>query len=606
MGLEFTRGDSPQDPRYTQRTMKSARIVGCVLGTALLACSSPRQTPPITTGTPQKRAGAVTISIVGTNDLHGAISRLPLLAGYVANLRAARSADGGGVLLVDAGDMFQGTLESNIAEGADVVRAYNAMGYTAAAVGNHEFDYGPEGPAATPATADDDARGALKARAKEAKFPVMTANILDKGSGARIKWPNMPASILVEVAGVKIGIVGASTESTPFTTMPANFVGLAMAPPARAVAEEAKSLRAQGAAVIIVTAHLGSKCKDLDHPNDISSCDANEELFKMISDLPKGMVDVIVAGHTHAAVAHRISDIAVIESYSSGRAFGRIDLRIAPDGHVSNVKIHKPQMLCTGETVGDGNPMPINSCKPEDYEGKPVTAVRAVQAIVDAAIARADARRNEKLGVTLTKPVTKSYKLESSEGNWFTDLMLAAQPAAQIALTNGGGLRADMPAGELTYGSLFEAMPFDNRFAIVELTGSHLRKLITGNLQRDNAWLSWGGLAAKAKCKGTVLEVAITVAGKPLADNQTYKLVTSDFLASGGDGLIGRLKLPEGAIKITDTIIRDGMVDILKKQKGALIDPDKLGKHRVEFAGSRPLECGPGGARSRPNNEEPD
>src|SRR5262245_13254684 len=99
---------------------------------------------------PAQAPGAVTLTIVGTNDLHGALQRLPLLAGHVANLRAARAADGGGgVLLVDAGDLFQGTLESNLAEGADVVRAYNLMGYAASAVGNHEFDYGPEGPAAT-------------------------------------------------------------------------------------------------------------------------------------------------------------------------------------------------------------------------------------------------------------------------------------------------------------------------------------------------------------------------------------------------------------------------------------------------------------------------
>src|SRR6187401_2746265 len=141
--------------------------------------------------------------IVVTNDLHGALERLPMLAGYIGNLRAARAAEGGGVLLVDGGDMFQGTLESNITEGVDVVRAYNQLGYTAAAIGNHEFDYGPEGPAVTAATVEDDARGALKARAAEARFPFVVSNIVDKQSGQRIKWPNMPASTLVEVAGIK-------------------------------------------------------------------------------------------------------------------------------------------------------------------------------------------------------------------------------------------------------------------------------------------------------------------------------------------------------------------------------------------------------------------
>jgi len=572
--------------------MRSRLLAWLALG---VACSSPpadRTTKP--TGPrppPQKRPGAITLTLIGTNDLHGAIERLPIFAGYITNIREARRADGGGVVLVDGGDMFQGTLESNLSEGADVVKAYNQIGYSAVAVGNHEFDYGPEGPAATAASVEDDPRGALKARASEAKFPFVVSNVLDKQSGARIKWPNMPASTLVDVAGIKVGIIGATTESTPFTTMPANFLGLQMAPPAAAIADEAKQLRARGAGVIIVTAHIGSKCKDLDHPNDVSSCDQNEELFHLIRDLPKGTVDAIVAGHTHAGMAHRISDIAVIESYSSGRAFGRVDLRLAPDGHVSSVKIHKPQQLCPGE--GEGNAMAVASCKPGAYEGKPVVPDPAVQQIVDGALAKAGARRSEKLGVTLAGKITKSYGDESVEGNWFADLMLAAQPGTHVAVTNGGGLRADIPAGALTYGQLFEAMPFDNRFAVVDVKGSHLRKLVTSNLQRGGAILSWGGLAAKARCTGNKLDVTITVGGKPLSDAASYKLVTSDFLASGGDaGLIGRLKLPEGSVKMTSVIIRDAMADLLRKKKGT-VDPAKYtAVKRLDFTGKRPLQCG--------------
>lgn len=576
-----------------------ARIAPAVT-VALVACSSPPKPPP---PTPRPSAGAVTLTIIGTNDLHGAIDRLPILGGYLANVRAARAADRGGVLLLDAGDMFQGTLESNLAEGAHIVRAYNALGYTAAAVGNHEFDFGPEGPAATPAAADDDARGALKARAKEAKFPFVTANVLDQASGNRIKWPNFVPSLMVDAAGIKVGIIGASTESTPFTTMPANFVGLAMAPAAREIAAEARRLRNDGARVVIVTAHIGSKCKKLDAPTDTSSCDTNEELFKVINDLPKGLVDIIVAGHTHAAIAHRISDIAVIESYSSGRAFGRIDLRIAPDGHVSATKIYPPRALCEGEA--DGNPMAVAQCRAGDYEGRPVTPIAEVQQIADEAAAAARVRRDEKLGVTLTGAITKSYGNESAEGNWFTDLMLAATPTAQVSLTNGGGLRADLPAGELTYGALFEAMPFDNRFAVVDVKGSHLRKLVSANLQRGGAILSWSGLTAKARCQGDRLEIAITVGGKPLIDSAAYKLVTSDFLASGGDGLIGRLKLPTGSIKITDVIIRDAMADVLRKRKGT-VDPAKLlgpNLRRLEFAGERPINCG---RANSPHSDEPD
>ena len=94
-------------------------------------------------------------------------------------------------MLVDAGDMFQGTLESNIGEGAAVVRAYNVLRYDAAAIGNHEFDFGPVGPAPAPRTPADDPRGALKARAAEARFPFLAANLVDAATGAPPAWPNV-------------------------------------------------------------------------------------------------------------------------------------------------------------------------------------------------------------------------------------------------------------------------------------------------------------------------------------------------------------------------------------------------------------------------------
>ena len=140
---------------------------------ALAASSCARDTTPSVDCRP-----ALTISVVGTSDLHGGVlpeegrGGLALLDGYLRNLRAARQSDGGGVLLLDAGDLFQGTLESNLNEGQVVVAVYNALGYAAAAVGNHEFDYGPIGEAATPVTPQDDPRGALKARAAEARVPV--------------------------------------------------------------------------------------------------------------------------------------------------------------------------------------------------------------------------------------------------------------------------------------------------------------------------------------------------------------------------------------------------------------------------------------------------
>jgi 5'-nucleotidase len=550
---------------------------------ALAACSQP--------ATPAPHAPvahrSVTLSIIGTNDLHGQLSRLPLVAGYVANVRAARAADGGGVLLVDAGDLFQGTLESNLGEGADVVRAYDELGYTASAIGNHEFDYGPIGPAVTAKSPDEDPRGALKARIASAKFPFLVTNIADDRTGALIDWPNTAPGKIVEVAGVKVGLIGASTESTPTTTMPANFKGLRMLPAAAAIEQEARELRRQGAQFIVVTAHIGSACKDWHDPDDTSSCDNGDELFRVIHALPHGTIDVFVAGHTHAIVAHRIDGVPAIESLSGGRAFGRVDLHIQ-DGRIVDAKIFPPQLVCPLDA--HFNALPVDQCHPDPYEGRPVVADARIQKIADEALAKAGERRAEKLGVTLVAPVTKEYKTESAEGDLLTDLMLAARPDADVALANGGGLRADLPQGELTYGQLFEALPFDNRFALVTISGKQLVKLVASNLQRGGGILSWAGLTAKAHCTGDHLEVALTVHGKPVAADTTYTIVTSDFLASGGDGLFARSGLSADAVHVTDTIIRDAMADVLRARKGT-IDPAQLPK-RLDYPGKRPVSCG--------------
>lgn len=576
-------------PRRRAAALLVTALTSALAG-VLAACpaSTPKPDRPVTV-----RKGSVTLTVVGTNDLHGAVDRLPILAGYVANLRAARAADGGEVLLVDAGDMFQGTLASNLAEGAPVVKAYGAIGYDAAAIGNHEFDFGPPGPAVTVSKPGDDARGALRARAAEAAFPFLMANVLEADTGKRPAWDNVLGSFMLEKGPIVVGVVGVTTEATPFTTMPANFIGLEMAKPALAIMAEAQDLRKRGAQVVVVAAHVGSKCADLHDANDLSSCDQEEEIFEVARALPPGLVDVIVAGHTHAAMAHRVNDIAIIESYSSGRAFGRVDLRINPSGVITAVNIRQPQDLCQAPAT-DGAQVAGADCQPTTYEGKQVVFDRDVEAMIAPAQAAAAKLEQQPLGVTLAGPITRSYDRESAEGNLFTDLMLAARPDGDVAVTNGGGLRADIPGGPLTYGSLYEAMPFDNRFAVVKLAGVHLRKMVSNNLLGGGAILSWGGLTATATCKDGRLDVVLKDrAGKPITDDRSITLLTSDFLASGGDGLIGRLKLPEGSVTMTDAIIRDGMAAALTARGGTLtpvsvFDP---AHPRLSYPGTRPVSC---------------
>jgi 5'-nucleotidase len=262
----------------------------------------------------------VTLSIVGTTDLHGNIfprngqGGLAVFAGYVNNLRVTRAADGGAVVLIDAGDTFQGGIESNLSEGAIVVDAYGVLGYTAAVIGNHEFDFGPVDTAEGRQVLGRDPRGAIKAAARRARFPFLAANLVDEATGRAIDWPNVRPSVLVDAAGVKVGIVGVMTIDALRATLRVNVQGLRASPLAEAIADEASKLRAAGAQIVIAGAHAGGACAEFEDSADLSSCDSLSEIFQVARSLPRGLVDVIAAGHTHQGLAHEHSLVSMSRS----------------------------------------------------------------------------------------------------------------------------------------------------------------------------------------------------------------------------------------------------------------------------------------------------
>lgn len=551
----------------------------------LVSCGGPRARDE------RSRADLTTISIVGTNDLHGHLRALPILAGYVENLRAARAREGGAVLLIDGGDMFQGTLESNLEEGASTVRAYEALGYDAVTIGNHEFDYGPVGPNATVRAPGEDPRGALKARIAEADFPFLAANLMVRDSGARAEL-GLPSTLL-ERAGVRIGVVGVTTEETTRTTIGANVADLEMRPLADAIGAEAQALRDRGAAIVIVAAHAGGRCQHFEDPEDLSSCEPDQEIFEVARALAPGTVDAIVAGHTHQAVAHRVNGIAIVESYSYGVAFGRVDLTIdRAAARVVSARVHAPRRVCEGDAGPESG-----SCVLGAYEGAQVTPSQHVAEAIAPALERASEQRERPLGVTLDAPFTHSRDEEGPLGNLFSDLMLRARPTADVAIVNGGGLRTDLPAGPLRYGTLYEAFPFDNRFATVRMTGADLRAILLGIASRRGSFFSMSGVEAIVTCGSDgVLHTAIAVGGRPISDTDPIVVVSSDFLASGGDGLFGPViaRDPAAVTLEDDPTIRDAVAAELLEIGGEL-DPHAYHdptRPRISFTTPRPMHCG--------------
>ena len=139
-------------------------------------------------------------------------------------------------------------------------------------------------------------------------------------------WSNVRPSVIVEAAGVTIGIVGVMTIDALQSTIAANVAGLRIAPLAPTIAEQATKLRASGVDVVMVAAHAGGRCERFERTDDLSSCEDNAEIFRVARALPPGLVDVIAAGHTHAGLAHRVNGVTIVQPLSRGQAFSRADI----------------------------------------------------------------------------------------------------------------------------------------------------------------------------------------------------------------------------------------------------------------------------------------
>jgi 5'-nucleotidase len=533
----------------------------------------------------------VVISVLGTNDVHGELipqydrGGITTFSGYVAAVRDAR-ADDGAVLLVDAGDMWQGTLESNLSEGAAVVEAYNALGYSAAALGNHEFDFGPSGEQAIPETDVDDPQGALKRRLTEIEFPVLAANLIDTTTNQVAAWENLQPSAIVLRAGIKVGLIGVLTEYTLQTTILANTKGLRIAPLAESIVAQARELRAAGASLVIVLAHAGSRCTEFADPLDLSSCAMSGEIMRVANDIPPGLVDHIVAGHKHHGIAHVVNGIVITSSYSNTRAFSRVDFTLDRNsGSVIEHHIFPPQANCANAPDEDGQ------CGYEDdesrerasYEGRPVVALAEVVAIADRARGIAEQRKAERLGVFVETDMTLRQQPETVLGNLFTDAVRQSMDA-DIAIHNVyGGIRAELPKGEVTFGSLFRVFPFDNRIAIVELSGQEIRKIIAHQALNEYRRAGFSGMRVFVSCDNGQMSIRMIKAdGSAIEDADTLRVVSNDFLLLGGDDIMTPV-IPEGGFNIPNgkPLVRDTLVDWFRRRGGTMNadefrDPENL------------------------------
>jgi 2',3'-cyclic-nucleotide 2'-phosphodiesterase (5'-nucleotidase family) len=492
-------------------------------------------TVPTAATQPPFPPGTRFLRIIGTNDFHGALEPRPDANGvrrggaaYVAAAidRARREcAPSCETLLLDGGDIFQGTPASNLSFGRPVVDYYNRMGYAAAALGNHEFDWGID---------------TLRARMRQAKFGILGANVRYT-DGRDVNW--IRNDTIVNRGRTRIGIIGVSTVSTPTTTRAANVVGLRFDDPAPIVDSIGRALRQRGADFVVVVAHAGAFCGR----DPGASC--NGEIIDLARKVTT-KVDAIVSGHSHSLVNTVVNGIPIVQARSAGRAIDVLDIPL-------------------GTAVAQSSRREVRELAVDTI--KPLASIDSIVQRAAARVAPLVNRHVATIPVTLARDGPQ-YPL----GNLIADAQRWAGKG-DIAIMNNGGIRTELRAGTATYGSLFEIQPFGNTLYSLTMTGAQLRGLLEAMLSRSPVNDHVSGLTIKfdpSSPKGSRI-VSVTMAGgAPLSESATYNVILNDFLATGGEGYnaAGRAT----ASRPLNIVDLDALIDYLRSLPAPITAPSEV------------------------------
>lgn len=447
--------------------------------------------------------------ILHTNDVHGAVEGYA----YIAQLKADYEAKGAEVILVDAGDFSQGTTYVSSTKGADAVTMMNAAGYDVVTLGNHEFDYG---------------YAQLKENMSKANFKVVCADVFNE-DGTPIFDANYTYTTK---SGVKVGFFGMETPETQTKANPALIKGLTFATGdafTKAAADQVAALK--DADVVICLAHLGVDAESAPY--------RSTDLYAAV----KG-IDFIVDGHSHTVMTKGEKGEPI---QSTGTAFANIGVIVIDD---ASKKIESNSLYEIKEDIA-----------------KDATVAAAAKTIVD----RVDKEYGvvfAKSEVTLNgaKAPNGNRDSETNNGDLITDAMLwkvmqnkeglTVDADHVVAITNGGGIRAAIKPGDVTKKDINTVLPFGNTVAVIYVTGAELLEA----LEASTYSLPVGGFPQVAGINFTISTavaydanaetypastyygpksinrvVINSINGKEFKADDTYAVVTNNFVAGGGD-----------------------------------------------------------------------
>lgn len=465
------------------------------------------------------------LHILHTNDFHSRIEPInafdstcdaeTLAAGEcfggVARLKAAIDArrdairaEGGNVIVLDAGDQYQGSLFYTTYKGRDTVEFMNAIGYDAMALGNHEFDDGPEGAAVL---------------LDGAAFPVMSGNL--DVSQSNLLAGKLRHTITLEVGGERIGLVSALAMDTPETASPGPSV--IFHDDMESLKAGVEALEAEGIDKIIALTHVGYG-RDLGFAAEVPGLDA---IIGGHSHTLLGDMEGAAGPYPTRVTASDGAEVPVATAFAYSKYLGELKLTFDDEGRV---------------TAAEGAPILLDASVPED----PAIAAR----VAELAKPLEELRQKQvaEIAVPLGADRADCRARECVMGNVVADAMLArvADQGVSIAIQNGGGLRASIDAGPVTMGEVYDVLPFQNSLSTFRAKGSTvLAALENGASEIESGagrFAQVAGLryaidpAAPAGSRISDVQVRSGEDWAPLDLEETYGIVTNNYLRGGGDG----------------------------------------------------------------------
>lgn len=446
---------------------------------------APVETPEPVEEEPEPEVDPIVIDILHTNDVHSRAIEGPYDGmGYakLATLVGRFREDNPDTLLIDCGDTFHGKTIATLEEGESIVEIMNLIGYDLMAPGNHDFNYGTD---------------KLIELAAMAEFPIITANVIKDGA------PIMQTHEVIEIEGVKIGFFGLTSEETSYKTHPDNVEGITFANSAE-IAQQMVDELSGSVDVIVCVGHIG-----MDEATEITSLD--------ICDAVEG-IDLFIDGHSHTETDGGIISKTGTVIVSAGeylQNLGHVTLYYA-DGDVT-VEAELIERVTPNGDV-------------EDL----IAQIEEEQAVIlDQVVGTTDVVLDGERGDVRTK--------ETNLGNLIADAMIY-ETGADIAITNGGGIRASIDVGDITIRDIITVLPFGNYIVTTTLTGAQLKEALELGVaeypETNGAFPHFANITFTlntANEAGSRVE-DLMVNGNPVADTDEFVLATNDFVYAGGDG----------------------------------------------------------------------